>query len=139
MRTSSVEQLILDLFEHHPAEEAHFTAQEVYQKLKPQLPAVNSSTVYRALERMTHAGKVSVSDMGTGAAVYEAVGRKRHHHLVCECCKKAITLEDELVQPFFDTLSRRFNHEITTNHLVLFGRCEACQKEKNIPTTKEIK
>ena len=131
MRTSSVEQLILDFFEHHPAEEAHFTAQEVYQNLKPQLPAVNSSTVYRALERMSHAGKISISDMGTGAAVYEAVGRHRHHHLVCEGCKKVFTLEDEVVQPFFADLRRRSQFTITTNHLVLFGYCETCQKNQN--------
>jgi len=132
MRTSSVEQLILELFENHPAEEAHFTAQEVYTQLKPRLPAVNSSTVYRALERMTHAGKVSVSDMGTGAAVYEVVGRKRHHHLVCEGCKKVITLEDEIVQPFFDDLVQRFQFNVTTNHLVLFGYCQTCQQNKNM-------
>lgn len=129
MRTSSVEQLILNLFSEGPAHEAHFTAHEVYARLKPRLPAVNPSTVYRALERMTHAGKISVSDMGLGAAVYEAVGGGRHHHLVCESCRQMWTLEDDIVQPLFDQLAQQFEFEITTNHLVVFGHCPQCRAQ----------
>jgi len=129
MRTSSVEQLILELFSQHALEETHFTAQEVYQELKSRLPAVNPSTVYRALERMSQAGKVSVSDMGLGAAVYEGVGGKPHHHLVCQACRRVFTLEDELVHPFFAQVAGRFNFQVTTNHLVLFGYCADCRTE----------
>ena len=129
MRASSVEQLILDLFAGHSTHEAHFTAQEVYAQLKPRLPAVNPSTVYRALERMAHAGKVSVSDMGTGAAVYEVVGRERHHHLVCQGCGQVETIGDEAVSRLFGQLEQEHHFQIATNHLVLFGRCEACQSK----------
>lgn len=133
MRTSSVEQLILDLFAAHSTHEAHFTAQEVYAQLKPRLPAVNPSTVYRALERMAHAGKVSVSDMGTGAAVYEAVGRERHHHLVCQDCSQALTIGDEAVSRLFQQVERENRFQVLTNHLVLFGRCANCQKQEHPP------
>jgi Fur family ferric uptake transcriptional regulator len=131
MRTSSVEQLILDLFASPAPGKSHFTAQEVYQELKPRLPAVSPSTVYRALERMTLAGKVSVSDMGLGAAVYEEVGGKPHHHLVCQACRRVFTLEDELVHPFFAQVAGRFNFQVTTNHLVLFGYCAECRTESS--------
>jgi len=127
MRASSVEQFILDLFAGHSNEKTHFTAQEVYNQLQPRLPAVNSSTVYRALERMSHAGKISVSDVGTGAAVYEAVGRERHHHLVCQVCGRAQTIGDEAVGDFFRQLELENNFEMMTNHLVLFGRCQECR------------
>ncbi|MFZ6031169.1 MAG: Fur family transcriptional regulator [Chloroflexota bacterium] len=128
MRTSSVEQLILALFAEPLDGKTHFTAHEVFARLKPRLPAVNPSTVYRALERMTHAGKISVSDMGLGAAVYEAVGSAPHHHLVCEGCHQVVTLENGLVDPLFGELAQRFKFEITTNHLVVFGYCEKCKK-----------
>ena len=62
MKSSSVEQLILDLLME---KQAHFTAKELYINLKSRLPAVHPSTVYRALERMTHAGKVSVTWIGS--------------------------------------------------------------------------
>ncbi len=71
MRTSSVELIILELLDK---EQVHLTSHEVYQAIQKRLPATNPSTVYRALERLAADGKVSVSDMGTGSAVYEAVG-----------------------------------------------------------------
>ncbi len=130
MSESSVEKLIIELFNDHSSHEAHFTAAEVYNHLKPRLPAVNPSTIYRALERMTHAGKISVSDMGTGSAVYEMVGRERHHHLVCQECGKILTIGDEEVARLFEQLQKENNFEILTNHLILFGICQECRQKK---------
>lgn len=126
MKTSSVEQLILDLLAQ---EHAHLTAFEIYTQLKPRLPAVNSSTVYRALERMAHAGKVSVSDMGRGAAVYEKVDGKLHHHLVCQKCGHTVTIGDQAVNGLFHELERENHFQMSTNHLVLFGLCQECQTQ----------
>jgi Fur family ferric uptake transcriptional regulator len=75
---------------------------------------------------MALAGKISVSDMGTGAAVYEAVGRERHHHLVCQTCGQVQTLNDEAVSRLFSQLEQEYHFQMLTNHLVLFGRCQAC-------------
>jgi Fur family ferric uptake transcriptional regulator len=127
MKSSTVQQLILELL---LVEHAHFTAQEVFKYLKPSLPSVNPSTVYRALERLTSAGKVSVSDMGTGAAVYEIVGSSPHHHLVCQGCNQVITLKNEIVQPLFDDVEDRFCFHLTTNHLILFGYCQNCSNDQ---------
>ena len=127
MKSSTVQQLILELLRQ---EHAHFTAQEVFAYLKPSLPSVNPSTVYRALERLTIAGEISVSDMGTGAAVYEMVGNSPHHHLVCQGCNRVITLENENVQPLFEELEERFDFKLTTNHLILFGYCLECSRKQ---------
>jgi Fur family ferric uptake transcriptional regulator len=123
MKSSTVQHLILDLLSE---EHTHFTAKEIYNHLKPRLPSVNPSTVYRALERLTRAGKVSISDMGTGAAVYEIVGSSPHHHLVCQGCHQVITLDNNIVQPLFDDIAQRLAFQLTTNHLILFGYCQAC-------------
>jgi Fur family ferric uptake transcriptional regulator len=127
MKSSSVQQLILNLLQQ---EHAHFTAQEVYTHLKPKLPSVNPSTVYRALERLTNSGEISVSDMGTGAVVYEMVGSPPHHHLVCQGCNQVITLEHEMIQPLFDEVENRFHYKLTTHHLILFGYCQECSKKQ---------
>ena len=92
------------------------------------LPAVNPSTVYRSLERLVGSGRLSVSDMGTGAAVYELVSEQHHHHLVCQNCGKVVTIRDEEVQTFFAGLESSRRYKITTNHLVLFGLCAQCQE-----------
>jgi len=127
MRASSVNHLILETLGHN---QAHLTAHQVYERLRERLPAVNPSTIYRALEKLAHEGLISVSDMGQGAAVYEAVGGERHHHLVCQECGLVETIGDEVVNRLFSQIEREHQFQVVTNHLVLFGRCERCQPKK---------
>ena len=129
MRSSSVNHLILKSLEQ---DRAHLTAQQVYERIRTNLPAVNPSTVYRALERLAHAGLVSVSDMGQGAAVYESIGEERHHHLVCQDCGKVIQMEDAFFKKFFDQIQAEYHFELVTNHLILFGRCPACREKASV-------
>lgn len=124
MRSSSVNHMILETLAHSSV---HLTAQQVYETLRPRLPAVNASTVYRALERLANAGLVSVSDMGLGATVYEAVGEEKHHHLVCQNCHTVVTIDSQAVKNLFETLESQQGFQVITNHLVLFGLCPDCQ------------
>jgi len=125
MRASSVNHIILEILTQG---QLHLTAHQIYERLRERLPAVNPSTVYRALERLAQAGEISVSDMGQGAAVYEAVGGERHHHLVCQGCGAVLTIGDEVVHGLFQQIERENNFRVATNHLILFGRCTECQK-----------
>lgn len=125
MRASSVNHLIIETLENT---QAHLTAHQVYECLRERLPAVNPSTIYRSLERLAHEGVISVSDMGQGATVYEAVGGERHHHLVCQECDCVQTIGDQAVRELFQRLEQENNFQIATNHLVLFGLCAACRE-----------
>lgn len=124
MRASSVNHIILDTLEQG---QSHLTARQIYERVQANLPAVNPSTVYRALERLAAAGRVSISDMGVGAAVYETVDEELHHHLVCQDCGSVTTIAHESVQPMFDTIAQTHDFQIITNHLILFGYCAQCQ------------
>ncbi len=131
MRTSSVDLIILDLLKE---EHAHLTSNDVYEHLRERLPALAPSTVYRALERLAKHGKISVSDIGTGSAVYEAIGSEIHHHLVCQNCGRVFNLDNRDVIAFFNQVGRGHNFEITTNHLILFGVCRDCQNPTTSPS-----
>lgn len=132
MRSSSTELLILDLLNR---QKAHLTAHQVYEQLRDRLPAVNPSTVYRALERLASQGKISISDMGIGSAVFESVEQEMHHHLVCQKCGQIITLEHAEVDNFFVSIQQKNHFQIVTNHLILFGICERCQKSGGLEIT----
>lgn len=124
MRASSVDQIIVETLSK---ERAHLTSHQVYEEIRLRLPAVNQSTVYRALERLVHFGRVSVSDMGTGSTVYELLADGVHHHLVCQKCRQVMTIGHEDVMAFFGALQYKNHFQIVTNHLILFGICEKCQ------------
>jgi len=125
MRASSVDYIIIEALS---SEHAHLTSHQVYDEIRDRLPALNPSTVYRALERLVKNGKVSVSDMGIGASVYELVQSSPHHHLVCQHCGKVETIGNELVGEFFEDISSKYDFHLATNHLVLFGQCGECKK-----------
>jgi len=124
MRASSVDKVILEMLAEHSD---HLTSQQIYEQIRPRLPAVNPSTVYRALERLARNGKVSISDLGKGAAVYEMVQEGAHHHLVCQKCGAIITIGHEAVDEFFASLELSNLFKICTRHLVLFGLCAGCE------------
>lgn len=127
MRASSVSQIILDTLTR---QSTHLSAHDIYETIRQQLPAVNASTVYRALERLVAAGQVSVSDIGTGQALYERVGNSPHHHLVCQICHTTLTLDEKQVHQFFQGVETSSQFHITTNHLILFGICPDCKTKE---------
>lgn len=124
MRTSSVDQIIIETLS---TEHAHLTSLQVFEEIRVRLPAVNQSTVYRALERLVNYGRVSVSDMGTGSAVFELLADGLHHHLVCQNCGMVRTIGHAEVEHFFSAIQNKNHFNIVTNHLILFGICENCQ------------
>ena len=130
MRASSVDEIILKTLSN---EQVHLTSHQVYQEIRLRLPAVNQSTVYRALERLANNGKVSVSDMGTGSAVFELLSEGIHHHLVCQKCGSVLTIDHDTVNGFFNSIQLKNHFEILTNHLILFGICENCQTPAQAP------
>lgn len=130
MRASSIHTAILDLLKDQ--EDHHLTAVEIYEQINTRLPAVNPSSVYRALDRLAAEGLVSVSDMGLGATVYEFVQPKKHHHLVCHVCGNISLMNDALVHDFFTRIEASSEYQITTNHLVLFGVCPECKARLEI-------
>ncbi len=123
MRASSVERLILETLSR---EQTHLTSLQIYEQIRERLPAVNPSTVYRALERLVKRGKVSVSDIGIGSTVYEILTNGLHHHFVCQQCGLIQTIHHEDIERFFATVENKYHFKVITNHLILFGICEHC-------------
>ncbi len=101
MRTSSVDLIIVELLSK---EHAHLNSLQIFHELRKRLPAINQSTVYRSLDRLVGQKKISVSDMGTGSAVYELISNHLHHHLVCQNCGKILTIDHQDVANFFSSI-----------------------------------
>lgn len=69
---------------------SHPTAEALYEKLKPELPSLSLTSIYRILETLVRQGfarKISSSD---GLGHFDA-NLEKHQHLVCRNCGR---LED---------------------------------------------
>jgi len=106
----------------------HLSADEVFARVEPLLPAVNRSTVYRTLELFRDLGLVSETDLGGGVRQFEPLAG-RHHHLICHRCGASQELDDAVVAPLREAIRARHGFVAGIEHLALFGRCAGCADE----------
>ena len=106
----------------------HLSADDVFARVEPVLPAVNRSTVYRTLELFSELGLVSVTDLGGGARVFELID-ELHHHLICHRCGAILELDDDLVEPLRTQIRDRYGFAPAIDHLAVFGFCTVCDRE----------
>src|SRR5271165_5448104 len=75
-------------------DDSHPGAEEIYRRIKPDLPSLSLGTVYRTLELFEEHGLVSRVHAFSDQARFDA-NLDDHHHLVCVRCRRVIDFEDE--------------------------------------------
>ena len=73
----------------------HFTAEDIYGKIKADNPAVSLATVYTILEVFKEKGLVNEIRIRFGKSDYEA-RTEWHHHFLCARCKVIYDIDIEL-------------------------------------------
>jgi len=109
------------------AADDHISAEEAYTRVCARYPHLNISTVYRTLELLEELGLVTKTDMGDGRVRYHSIKKGHHHHLVCQKCGRIIVLDESVLSPLRDILSREYSFDADLRHLAIFGRCGKCQ------------
>lgn len=104
----------------------HFTAEEVFERAKRDLPGLELSTVYRTLEALENAGLVADSRLPEGPRVFEA-HPDDHSHLVCEECGGISHPDAETERTVFEILGRGSGgFQVRGMHVVARGTCAEC-------------
>lgn len=78
----------------------HPTAEQVFEAVRPRLPAIARPTVYRTLEHLARAGVITKACHPGAICRYDS-RIDLHHHLVCLRCNQIVDFED----PSLDTLT----------------------------------
>lgn len=123
-RLTPQRMMILEAVE---AAEDHISAEEIYTRVCARYPHLNISTVYRTLELLKELGLVTETDMGDGRVRYHSIRKGHHHHLVCQRCGQIIDLDESVLSPLKDALSREYSFDADLKHLAIFGRCSQCR------------
>ena len=101
----------------------HPTAQQVFDRVRRELPQVSLGTVYRNLDRLTREGRVRVLRLDSGAGHYDTVERP-HDHFVCECCGVVIDVEVVSAAPGRDVGTER--NRVLRQTTQYYGWCAGC-------------
>ncbi|NDJ76716.1 MAG: transcriptional repressor [Chloroflexi bacterium] len=106
----------------------HLSVHEIQTRVQQGGADLNEPTIYRILQWLKGLGMVSQTDLGHGGIVYELIGERPHHHLVCLVCGAVTEVDDSVVQPLRDRVQDLYGFHPRIDHLALFGVCRACHE-----------
>jgi Fe2+ or Zn2+ uptake regulation protein len=67
--------------------EAHPTAESVFDAARAEMPMISLKTVYQTLNDLASMGELQLLELGTGSGRFDP-NIDAHHHLVCNQCGK---------------------------------------------------
>lgn len=111
-------------------ETAPISAEELYLKVKNELPSVNLSTIYRSLDLFTCSGILNKVVYNDGKARYKIYNPHHQHHLICVGCNKTIYIDSCPFHMLEQRLEDETSFSITGHSLEITGYCPACQEQK---------
>lgn len=102
----------------------HWSAAEVYDAVRREIPSISLGTVYRNLGQLVEMGEIITVETEDKCVWYD--GYVKHHtHFVCRDCKEIYDFEYETKKPE-EITSQGF--EIEHERTVYYGLCKKCQK-----------
>jgi Fur family peroxide stress response transcriptional regulator len=104
----------------------HPTAEELFRKVRRQLPSVSHATVYRNLQQLVGARLIATLERAGGPVQYDA-NPDDHHHFVCTRCGGVTDLYLKHVGYAIDSeRSAMAPARIDRAEVQLHGLCAAC-------------
>lgn len=91
------------------------------------LPDVDVSTVYRALEVLVEVGLITHTHIGHGPPIYHAVDPTPHMHLVCQKCGAQSSASVALADGLLEALIRDHGFAANLDYISLPGLCSDCR------------
>jgi Fe2+ or Zn2+ uptake regulation protein len=103
----------------------HPSAEQLFERVRTELPRISLGTVYRNLDKLEAQGQVRKVRLHDGVTRYDAMVRE-HDHFICERCGEVTDLESEATdQPHLRRL-RRAGFIVRSQSTSLFGLCRSC-------------
>ena len=109
----------------------HFSADELYLRLKQDGYDISRATVYRTLDLLVKSELVLKTQLESGAYLYEHAKDLAHHdHLICNKCGKIIEFHSDGIESLQEQIARDNEFRMTGHSLRIYGICKECQKKE---------
>ena len=113
---------ILQILESTGDTAAHFSAEDVYQRLRDAGEDVGLATVYRVLTQFEGAGLVVRHNFETGHSVFELASEDHHDHMVDVESNDVIEFLDDVIEKRQHAIAEEHGYEIIDHSMVLYVR-----------------
>lgn len=103
----------------------HFTAEELFDRIKARGGKVSRASVYRALDLLVAANLLQKLDLGENRSYYER-HFETHHHLLCASCNRVLEFSAEQMKALEAELWKRYRFSIKGYPQKILGECREC-------------
>lgn len=112
------------------ADHGHFSADDLFVRLRSKGVDLSRATVYRTLSMLVKAGLLSEIGLGERHAHYEhTFGHGHHDHLICLRCGEVIEFCSPDIEELQNRLCQKEGFEPAGHRLQIFGYCKKCKKK----------
>lgn len=105
----------------------HPTADDLFAELRPRVPGLSRTTVYRVLETLVRLGLARRACHDGAAARFDPV-LDRHHHLVCSACGRIEDLHSPALDAVAVPATTPSGFRVSGYSVYLNGLCARCRR-----------
>jgi len=117
----------LAIYQVLAADDSHPGAEDIYRRIKPDLPSLSLGTVYRTLELCEEHGLVSRVHAFGDQARFDA-NLDPHYHLVCVRCRSVSDRQDGPFEATPLDVKALDGFQVLSRQVHLLGICPRCQR-----------
>lgn len=134
-RTGQRDEIAKEVF----SKDEHFTAEELYDRVKHSQNGISRATVYRTLGLFVEAGLLREIDLGDNQTTYDPnfLDKPSHNHLVCIDCGKVMEFEDSHIDLLNNCVTRRLGFRPVRETLTIEATCEQLRLKGTCPNLLE--
>lgn len=130
-RTQQRDRIISEIF----SRDEHFSADELYDRVRKSDENASRATVYRTLALLVEADLLREIDLGDDHTTYDPnfTDRPSHNHLVCIDCGKVVEFEDPGIEVLSECVTRRHGFHAMRQSIKIEATCEQLRKNGRCP------
>lgn len=118
----------------------HFSAEELYDKLKQKDKTISRATVYRTLDTLKKSTLIDEVGFDRSQKFYEhIIGHEHHDHLVCIKCFKIIEFSNPQIEKTQIQITKKEKFYPRYHALKIYGECKNCRKKSDKQKSKQKK
>lgn len=132
LRMTAQRKVILEALQQ---DDTHPSADEIYHRVRRQLPRISLGTVYRNLEILSDLGTIQKLELGGTQKRFDG-NPSRHYHIRCTCCDRVVDAPMDWMPDMERRLEGTSGYRVLGHRLEFLGLCPACVRHPMAPGLK---
>lgn len=105
----------------------HLSAEQVYERVKPDFPTTSLATVYKTVVLLKELGEILELGFSCDGNRYDGQNPLPHPHLICVQCKEIIDPDIENIEELVHQVSQKYGYQSAGYRLDFYGICPKCR------------